>query len=137
MIRPKQINLRELISVRDLLNSRGFNVKSEGKSNDLLIPSFSWPSIESNILFEALDDKLNRLEIDKLLKKVLETPTNDSLKKLIETEGFVLEREKYTKSFEWYIGELLVRKFSAFSHSYSVEIDNVRRNSINTVDIPD
>jgi hypothetical protein len=132
MIRPKQINLRELISVKDLLNSRGFNVKSEGQNNDLLIPEFRWPSVESNILFEALDDKLNRSEIDKLLKKEIDFPTKDSLKKLIESDGFDLDRKKYTTSFEWYIGELLVRNFSAFSHSYSVEIDNVKRNSTNT-----
>lgn len=132
MDKTKQLNIRDFITVNDLLNSRGFCVKSEGANNDLLIPSFNWPDLESNILFEALDDTLNRVEIDKLLKREIKKVTKNSLNKLVETDGFDLDRKKYTNSFEWYIGELLVRKYSAFSYAYSVEINNVKRNSTET-----
>lgn len=130
MIAPKMINQRELIPVKELLNSRGFKVKREGENGDLLLPKFRWPSMESHVLFQAFDSHANRDILKNLVNDANDNNIYDEdLKKLIQTDGFHFNQDKYAKSFEWYIGELLVKKFSAFSYSYSVEVENIQRNS--------
>lgn len=132
LLNPNQINLRELFSVEHILKSRGFNVKSSGKNEDLMIPKFYWPTIECDFLFEVFNSEKNRSEILKLIDKKIEKPNSKLVKTLCTIDGFKFDRKKYTTTYEWYIGELLVRKFSAFSYSYGVIIDKIKRNTTST-----
>lgn len=132
LVRPKQINHRELFSVKDILNSRGFIVTEVGLNENLLIKQFTWPSPESNLLFEVFDNKNNRKEIFNLLNREISEPHSDLVSALTKAEGYCLERNRITATFEWYIGELLTRKFSAFSYDYGVVVSNIRRNSSGT-----
>ncbi|MFE3871928.1 hypothetical protein ACFX5F_11925 [Flavobacterium sp. ZS1P70] len=65
ILNPSQIDLRELFSVHHILKSRGFNITSIGKNDDLIIPQFHWPiyifpnkpAIEDRAsLYSKLDD---------------------------------------------------------------------------------
>ena len=129
LLNPNDINLRELFSVKHILNSRGFNVSKIGENDDLMIPKFYWPTHECDFLFEVFNSVKNRNEILNLINRRIDNPHSELVKSLIKTDGFQPDRKKFTTTYEWYIGELLVRKFSAFSYSYGVEIDNIKRNS--------
>lgn len=129
MIRPKQINLRELFSVEDVLKAKGFEVLSIGNGSNLLIPLPYSPYTNHNILFEAFNDQQSRLQVLNRIKDSNFTVTNLLAQSLINHPDFVADRSRYSTSFEWYVGELMVRKFSSFSASYGVEIRDVFRNS--------
>ncbi|MDP3435498.1 MAG: hypothetical protein Q8T04_21400 [Bacteroidota bacterium] len=132
LLNPNQINLRELFSVKHILESRGFNVSKNGENEDLMIPKFHWTDKECDFLFDVFNSVKNRNEILNLIDKRIANPRFELVKTLLGTVGFQLDRKKYTTTYEWYIGELLVRKFSAFSYSYGVEINNIKRNSTST-----
>jgi hypothetical protein len=129
LLRVKQINLRELFSVKDVLNSKGFEILSEGEGNDLLIPIPYSPWTNHNILFEAFNENISRSELLEKINDPSFVPTSSNALNLINHTDFVAERKRYSTSFEWYIGELMVRKFSSFSASYGVEVKNILRNS--------
>lgn len=131
-IRPTQIYLRELVSVQDILKSRGFRIGKFGTNEDLLIPKFYWPSIESDLLFDCFDNAKNRKELLDLLNRQIDKPKNKQVEELQKISGFELDRKKYTTTFEWYIGELLVRKFSAFSYAYGIQVKRIKRNTTGT-----
>ncbi len=133
LLNPNQINLRELFSVKHILKSRGFNVTSVGNNEDLIIPILNWATKECDFLFEVFDAVNNRNEILNKINKNIKKPHLELVEILCKMDGFQLDRKRYATTFEWYIGELLVRKFSAFSYSYGVEIDNIKRNSTGTI----
>lgn len=132
LLRPKQINLRELFSIKDVLNAKGFEVISEGQGIDLLIPIPYSPWTNHNILFEAFNDKESRSEILAKINDNSFVLTSPVALTLFNHADFVADRGRYSNSFEWYAGELMVRKFSAFASSYRVEIKDVYRNSNTT-----
>lgn len=132
LLNPNQINLRELFSVKHILKSRGFNVNSIGDNADLMIPKFDWNTEECDFLFEVFNSEKNRAEILKLINKEIEEPNSELVTKLYNSGGYKQERKNFTTTYEWYIGELLIRKFSAFSYAYGVIIDNIKRNSTST-----
>src|ERR1700730_2363573 len=121
----------ELFSVKEILNSKGFEVVSEGNGYDLLIPIPSYLGIKDHdILFHAFNGQESR---GQLLKRVLDSNflvTDLSTNDLINHPSFVPDRKRFSTSFEWYVGELMVRKFSAFSASYSIEVKDVLGNSV-------
>ncbi len=123
-------SFRELFSVKEVLNSKGFEVISEGDGSNLLIPINILPHSDQDILFQAFNEKISREE---LLKKILDpkfSVTHPAALALINHHNFIADRNKYSTTFEWYAGELMERRFSSFSSSYGVEIKNVFRNSL-------
>jgi len=48
---------------------------------------------------------------------------------LVENPAFIKDRNRFSSTFEWYLGELLIKSFGAFSSSYGVTVKDVRRNS--------
>ena len=124
---PKLINLRKLFSVKDVLKARGFDVTQVGDGTNLFLPVKR--GIDSALLFNCFDNTKVRKDILQRIKN----PSFDSRYKLIDElfrrNEFVATREAFSATFEWYIGELLVRKFSAFSSAYGVEVANIQRNT--------
>jgi hypothetical protein len=130
-INPRQINLNLLFSVKDILLSKGFVVSAEGQMQDTLL---KFQTISEHDLYgkNLMFDVFNKLEyriqlLDYIIK---ESPLNDSLiSEFAEHPDFKKNRKSFSNSFEWYIGELMVRNFSAFSSSYGVIVSNIQRNS--------
>jgi len=89
LLRPKQINLRELFSVKDILIAKGFEVLSEGDSNQLLIPIPYSPLTNHNILFEAFNNQSSRLEILAKINNPSFSPTHPASLALITHTDFI------------------------------------------------
>ncbi len=96
LLRPKQINLRELFSVKDILIAKGFEVLSEGDTQDLLIPLPYSPLTNHNILFEALNNQASRLEVLNKIKNSSFVPSNPAAFALINHSDFIADRKKYS-----------------------------------------
>ncbi len=63
LLHPSQIDLRELFSIKSVLNAKGFNVVKEGNGSDLLIPISQSVGADNDILFEAFNDQICRKEV--------------------------------------------------------------------------
>jgi hypothetical protein len=112
-IRGGQISLNEIFSVERILAARGFTVSQQGSLKETLIDADE-PN-ESNItrFFESFDSTKKR---------------ENMLNSLTINGGNYQERRKqYSNTLEWYIGELLVRKFQAFSSAFGIKARNIIR----------
>jgi hypothetical protein len=130
-ISPIQINTRLLFSVREILLSRGFEVVSEDSVEKLLIT-------EENIYDEIWDKLYNiyfnnklRTELKKVLYQKAEAASTEIIE-LLEHAKFINKYSRFDNTFEWFAGELMIRKFSAFSASYGITVKDIIRNSTNT-----
>jgi hypothetical protein len=67
------------------------------------------------------------------LLRAIEDPTkvaqSEDIQDLISRSEFMRDRQRYSSTFEWFIGEMLIRKFMAFSSSFGVKVGDVMRNS--------
>jgi hypothetical protein len=132
MINPNQINIRLLFSVKDILLSRGFKLLSENDLNDTLISGNYNETIDNHKLFNSLFQIFHSVTLRNELLRFIENntePKNHIVSDLVKSERFLPERHLFSNSFEWFIGELMVRKFSAFSYSFGTRINEVLRNS--------
>jgi hypothetical protein len=118
-----------------MMASRGFTVKSEGNGTDTILPREIWDADEAELVFALFDDPSARSALLCLAEKQdinsfdLSTELQKKINKLTAMDDFKLTREAFSHTFEWYVGELLVRSFGAFSSSYGVKIDDIKRNS--------
>lgn len=126
-----------IFSVKSILASRGFSVSKCDSYDDTLL-SGNDHSIFKH-MYEIFNDTQKRQE----LQKYLETPSDEintcgnAYKKFVDkSESYQILRNKFSTTFEWFVGQLLVHKFEAFSASFGVVIDNVQQLS-STRDIGD
>ncbi|OJJ20132.1 hypothetical protein BKI52_16810 [marine bacterium AO1-C] len=125
--------MHQLFSVKDILSARGFAIKKEDKGNNLLIKQLDqakYPNKED--LFDIFNDFEARKELLQLIENNGDASQNPTVNKLIQHPDFQRDRNKFSYTFEWYMGELVVRKFSAFAYSYGVEVQDIKRNETNT-----
>lgn len=128
---PVQIDLRTFFSVADILKSRGFNLTKKGEMKDLIIPSVKFRSPDYEDLLECFNDKEAREQIGNYVLGKGE-PTNELAIKISKHPDFINSHGRFTKTFEWYIGEALVRFFNGFSFAFGATISNVMHNSTGT-----
>jgi hypothetical protein len=128
-ISPQQIRLRSLFSVQRILAARGFTVVSEGSFRDTLLARDRWSREEFQLAFEIFSNSEWRQELLKAVENPICAPTGTQLGKFVSLPDFQPERQRYSKMFEWFVGELLVQEFMAFSSSFSVTVEGVLRNS--------
>jgi hypothetical protein len=127
LLQPKQIRLTELFTVERVLSSRGFRVASEGSGLDTIISRNIWHGSEADLIFKIFD---NREERKNLLGLICgQKSASHQIDELQELEDLQLTREAFSHTFEWYVGELMVRRFGSFSSSYGVEVPEVKRNT--------
>ncbi|EAY31977.1 hypothetical protein [Microscilla marina] len=126
-------NLDQLFSVKNILSARGFDIRKEDKENNLLIKNIrqrKYPNGEH--LFRIFNDFRKRKELLHAITHSKKTSSDKEVRKLINHAEFAPDRNKFSYTFEWYMGELVVRRFSAFAYSYGVEVEDVQRNETNT-----
>lgn len=124
----QQLRLAEIFSVARVLASRGCHVSSEGNGDDTILKKSCWSIEEANLIFDVFHDPSRRFEFLEFIDRGRQ-PNSSATKTLVEFTRPGNVRQSFSSTFEWYIGELLVRKFQAFSSSYSVKIDGLRRPS--------
>ncbi|MCX6222845.1 MAG: hypothetical protein NTZ69_17905 [Bacteroidia bacterium] len=131
LVNPNDINTRQLFSVKQILLSRGFEVINEDTSEKLLIT-------EENIydaiwvkIFNVFNDYGFRTELKNFLYNQNEV-TSIEVKEIVTHPKFVRERSRFDNTFEWFAGELMIKKFAAFSASFGVTIRDIMRNTTAT-----
>lgn len=131
LLKAKQLDQRTLIPVDKFLASRGFEVVSEGSTKHTLLPKQLdfWEPNELEMVFCVFDNPNLRNELRAVIKGSLADEPCEAVRKLTSHESFKGDDKRFCTTFEWYIGELLVRRFGAFSSSFSVEVADVFRNS--------
>lgn len=131
LLSPRQINTRELFSVRQILLSRGFEVTNTDTVDKLLLTEENqYDEIWKTLYSIYLDTKL-RTELKDFLyrKKPIQA---DTLITLTNHPKFVNEFNRFDNTFEWFAGELMIEKFAALSAAFGVTVKNVIRNSTGT-----
>lgn len=131
LISPRQLNTRELFSVQQILLSRGFEVLQIDTVDKLLV-------VEENLNDEVwetlyniyLDTKL-RTELKEHLYSGKQIESKFG-KKLVSHPKFVKKYYRFDNTFEWFAGELMIRKFAALSAAFGVTVKNIQRNSTGT-----
>jgi hypothetical protein len=80
-------------------------------------------------MFEIFNDQNYRQD----LLKAIEQPGYDAqtpkVRDLVSHAEFRNDRQRFSTTFEWFVGELLVRRFQAFSSSFGAVVQDVVRNS--------
>lgn len=130
---PEQHSMHQLFSVKNILSAHGFDVKREDQGNNLLIKNLhqqAYPNQEH--LFTIFNDLVKRKELLGIIKNPDAHSQNSEVRRLVTHPDFQNDRNKFSYTFEWYIGELMIRKFRAFSYSYGVEVQDIQRNETNT-----
>ncbi len=122
-ISPGQMRLPRLFSVERILASRGFQIKSEGIATDTLLTKNPWTFEEHNLMFEAFDNVIFRNELLTAIENPSFSSSHPEVSNLLALPTFKRDRNKFSTTFEWYVGELLVRKFQAFSSSFGVNVE--------------
>ena len=108
--------------MKDVLSAKGFETIFEGDGTDLLIPIPYSPLTNHNILFAAFNEQRSRKEILMRINDSTFVVTHPDALNLINHPDFISDRNRYSTCFEWYAGELMVRRFSSFSASYGVKV---------------
>lgn len=126
LVKAKQFDQRTLIPVDKFLASRGFEVISEGTTKQTLLPKELdfWEPSELEMVFSVFDNFHLRSELRAVIKGSLANEPCESVNKLISHKLFKGNDKRFCTTFEWYIGELLVQHFGAFSSSFSVKVAN-------------
>jgi len=129
MLMPDQISLRHLFSVDRLLASRGFQIEDESTSTVTLLPNTTWTFDQANQIFSVFDSDNQRSDLLNWISVPTAMPVEREVSDLTQITNFERDRNRFSSTFEWYVGELLVRKFKAFSSSFGVKVAAVVRNS--------
>jgi len=128
-ISANQIRLRELFSVERVLGSRGFVVSAEGSARETLLEKDYWLYSDLNLMFDIFNDQARRADLLSAVEDAAYKPGTPEVDKLVAQTEFRRDRQRYSTSFEWFVGELLVRRFMAYSSSFGVTVRDVIRNS--------
>lgn len=88
-----------------------------------------WTQADLDHLYQLFESPQMRSELLRYIEAPDHVPNSDHVKALIARSEFRSDRQRYSTTFEWYVGELLIRKFMAFSSSFGVSVNNVYRNS--------
>lgn len=128
-ISPAQIRLRELFSVDRILGARGFIVSSEDSARATLLEKEHWSYGDLNLMFDIFSDEARRTDLLRAVENAGYVPETSEVKTLVGRAEFKRDRQRYSTTFEWFVGELLVRRFMAFSSSFGVTVRDVVRNS--------
>lgn len=129
-LNPNQIRLEQLFSVERVLSSRGFSVKSQGSGEDTLLEKLTWSLNEADLVFNIFNNATLRKELLGYIENnVKKSDASELVNRLIEISEFKNDRQRFSTTYEWYVGELLVREFMAFSSSYGVTVSDICRNT--------
>ena len=131
LLSPRQLNTRELFSVPQILLSRGFEVIQIATVEKLLIIEENQYEEIWTTLYNIYDTTKLRIELKNHLYKKTEVISEEIIK-LINHPKFVSEFNRFDNTFEWFAGELMIKKFAALSASYGVKVRDIYRNSTGT-----
>lgn len=134
------LNYSDLFSVKKILKSRGFEVsKANVLQSGFILKNFNTRSCyldgspgthnsDGNLLYEIFNNSTYRKELLSFIENK-NFQASEMVSRLTKHERFNCDRNAYSTTFEWYVGELMIREFAAFSSSVGVEVSKVSRSS--------
>ena len=123
LLNPKQIDLRKLISVERVLAARGIKVKSTESLSVTLLGADDQGSEFESFFYEKFSNSDVRFELLKICEGTL--PKNDATHCRSFIDNLIIDRQRFSKTLEWFIGEMLVREFQSFSSGFGVKISGL------------
>lgn len=131
-IRENQIFTRGLFSVKQILLSRGFEVTKESTKETLLITEENTNDKIWEIVFNVFNDFKLRTELKNFMYFNKKEVTSTEVTEIIAHSNFIRERGRFDNTLEWFAGELMIKRFAAFSASFGVTVRDIMRNSTAT-----
>lgn len=132
------IDLDDIFAVDKILKSRGFDVVKISTPDELILKGMQLPknsvglkdrNEDTELVYQIFNNTKLRNELLKFFKGGNRRNLSPKLLKLTEKENFQKNRQSFSTTFEWFVGELMVREFSAMASQFGVEIDNISRSS--------
>ena len=116
------------VSVSSFLASRGFRVRSQSSTRQTVLPrTVGWTDEERDLLFKVFHVRNDRRQLLEYIATDSEVKSG-SVQRLVGSTGFSKDRNAFSATFEWYVAELLVREFGAFSSAFGVTLAEIKRN---------
>lgn len=109
-------------------------IKAQGISPDIWtkLQDLKDKKYKTQIDFEhALESLIGKDRNFDLYKEQVLESIMDDLPALILHPNFKRDRDKFSRTFQWYVGALLIKHFMAFSSSFDVKVKNIVRNTDN------
>jgi hypothetical protein len=128
-ISPEQMRLRALFSVERILSARGFRVETEGSARQTVLEKEHWSWQDLELSFRVFEDLQARADLLRAILDPSYNPGIELVRTLTDRPEFRRDRQRFSTTFEWFVGELLIRKFGAFSSSFGVTVADVIRGS--------
>jgi hypothetical protein len=127
-LNESQLRLREIFSVENILGARGFTISSITGFSATFVPPQATEAEVSKI-YQLFEDETTRRAIQDHIEG--KPCSNKNIEELIraasESEDYHAKRKRLSTTFEWYVGELIVREFKAFSSAFGVQIANMQQ----------
>lgn len=133
-----QIYLDDIFSVENILKSRGFSVDETGGNDALILRGMRLPKnqvgltgrhSDTELVYEIFNSSSLRSELKNLIEGKIDKVSSEKINDLIAHQNFIKDRQAYSTTFEWYVGELMVRDYAALSSSFGVKIADLYRKS--------
>ncbi len=131
-IKDKFIDWRDVFRIDRVLKSRGFEVTNVGTLSSTLLSHENWSNSEKQLLFDVMNSDKLRSQLLFFIEGKAGFEIDPLVEQLIKNANFRKDRQRFSTSFEWYLGELFVKHFGAFSGAFGVEVSNIFRNSTGT-----
>jgi hypothetical protein len=129
-ISDRQIDLRTVFSPEQLLLSNGYEVLPPSGTSGLLIDENDPSAIEA--LYACFELEKARNELRRFVYSEIPGVTQSENNQLILLGSFQKDRKKFDNSLEWFAGELMIRKFAAFSAGRGITVRDTTRGSTGT-----
>lgn len=129
---PSTLNdTKNIFSVKEILRSRGYEVISENNRSNLLLTETNEDAEIWTKLYQIFLQPKDRKELKNYLYEDIKVHSQN-LQELVAHPKFVKGYMNFNNTFEWFVGELMIKCFSAFSCSFGVKVKNIIRNSTGT-----
>ena len=115
-LNESQLRLREIFSVANVLWARGFTISSTTDLSATFVPAHAdeREMLQTYLLF---NDEVTRRAIQEHIegKPCCDNNVKQFVGRTSASEDYQAKRKRLSTTFEWYVGELIVREFKAFS----------------------
>lgn len=127
-LNESQLRLCEIFSVANILGARGFIILSTTDFSATFVPAQATEA-EVSQFYQLFDDETTRKTIQGHIEG--KTCCNNNVMEFertgIASEDYHAKRKRLSTTFEWYVGELIVREFKALSSAFGVQIANMQQ----------
>ena len=90
-------------------------------------PRNHWTQAEADAIYAVFRDPIHRAGLCSLIEGRTTVPSSPEIALVTALNDYVGDRNRFSSTFEWFVGELMIREFGALSASYGVEVKDLYR----------